>query len=225
MPGLAITSKWGDARRAESLRTGLLICGIASSALYPAADIYAAALYPGYSYTDQAVSELFAIGAPTSRLVVVLFTLSSALLLLFATGVWISAGGLRVRVVLAVMIAGNALDSLVLWNFFPMHMRGVTPTLTDTMHGLLAINPFVLAAIVAGAVAFRGWFRFYSIATIAIALVLAILGFSHAVAVMANQPTPGLGLTERGAQYANACWLTVLAIVLVRERSPGASRS
>jgi len=113
----------------------------------------------------------------------------------------------------------------VLWNFFPMHMRGVTPTLTDTMHGMLAINPFVLAAIVAGAVAFRGWLRFYSVATIAIALLLAILGFSHAMAVMANQPTPGLGLIERGAQYANACWLVVLASVLLRERSAGGSGS
>ena len=214
-----MTSGSTDARPTVSVRTALLICGIASSALYPATDILAATLYPGYSYTDQAVSELFAIGAPTSRLVVALFTLSSALLLPFATGVWLSGGGRRARLVLAVSIAGSAIDSLVLWNFFPMHMRGAAPTFTDTMHLLLAVNPFVVASMVAAAVAFRGWFRFYSIATIAFGVVLATLGFSYATAVMANQPTPGMGLTERGAQYANEVWLSVLAFALLRERS------
>jgi hypothetical membrane protein len=68
----------------------LLICGILTSLFYVGADIIAAALYPGYSFTDQAVSELFAIGAPTTPLVVPLFSLSSTLVLAFAFGVWMS---------------------------------------------------------------------------------------------------------------------------------------
>src|SRR5690348_16794488 len=118
------------------LRRWLLACGIAGAALYPLADIVATARYPGFSYRDQAVSELFAIGAPTSALVVPLFSISSALLLLFAAGIWISANGPRWLRLLAVMMALNTLDALVLWNFFPMHMRGTQPTFTDTMHGL-----------------------------------------------------------------------------------------
>ena len=66
---------------------GLLMCGIVSAAIYVLTDIAAAASYPGYSYADQAVSELFAIGAPTSDFVVPLFSLSSALLLLFGLGI------------------------------------------------------------------------------------------------------------------------------------------
>jgi hypothetical protein len=66
----------------------LLACGILSPVLYTGTDILASMSYPGYSYRDQAVSELFAIGAPSSALVVPLFTLSSIALALFAAGAW-----------------------------------------------------------------------------------------------------------------------------------------
>ena len=198
-------------------RRWLLACGIAGAVLYPLADIVAATRYPGFSYRDQAVSELFAIGAPTSTLVVGLFSVSSTLLLLFAIGIWMSAQGQRWVRVMAVMMALNALDALMLWNFFPMHMRGSEPTFTDTMHGLLAIDPFLLAAIVLGAIAFRGWFRVYTVTTIVFTSVLAIIGFSYMSAVIANQPTPWMGASERAAQYAMNLWYAVLAVVLLRQ--------
>jgi hypothetical protein len=72
------------------VRSVLLICGIGAALSYVATDIVAGTVYSGYSFTDQAVSELFAIGAPTSRFVVPLFSLSSLLLAAFALGVWIS---------------------------------------------------------------------------------------------------------------------------------------
>src|SRR6185295_2886948 len=85
---------YGTAKPAEEQHVAtqrwLLICGIAGAVLYPLADIFASTRYPGFSYRDQAVSELFAIGAPTSGLVVLLFTISSTLLLLFAFGIWAS---------------------------------------------------------------------------------------------------------------------------------------
>ena len=199
-------------------RRWLLACGIAGAVLYPLADIYAAARYPGFSYRDQAVSELFAIGAPTSALIVPLFTASSTLLLLFAIGIWMSADGRRAVRGMALMMALNAIDALVLWNFFPMHMRGEAPTFTDMMHGLLAIDPFLLAAIVLGAVAFRGRFRVYTIVTIIVTSVLAFYGFSYVSAVVANQPTPWMGAFERAAQYATNLWYGVLAVMLLRRR-------
>ncbi len=210
-------------RRTSTVRRSLLACGVLSSLVYPATDLVAGSLYPGYSFADQAVSELFAIGAPTSRLVVPLFTLSSALLAACAVGVSLSSGGKRALRILAWMMAGNAVDSAVLWNFFPMHMRGAEPTLTDIMHALLAINPFVLASMIAGAFAFGKRFRFYSIATILAALVLAALGFSNASRVFTNEATPWLGLTERGSQYASALWQAVLVVALLR--APSVSRA
>jgi len=199
-------------------RSWLLACGIAGAALYPLAAIAAAMRYPGFSYRDQAVSELFAIGAPTSAFVVLLFSLSSALLLLFALGIWRAAHGRRLVRWLAAMMALNALNALVLWNFFPMHMRGSQPTSTDMMHGLLAVDPFLLAAVVLGAVAFRGSFRVYTVATIVFTSALAMMGFSYVTAVFTNQPTPWMGATERAAQYATNLWYAMLAVLLMRER-------
>jgi hypothetical protein len=209
------------------MRRWLLACGIVAAATYPLADMFASSRYPGFSYRDQAVSELFAIGAPTSGLVVPLFSLSSALLLLFAVGIWMSANGRRSLRWMAAMMALNAVDALVLWNFFPMHMRGEQPTVTDMMHGLLAIDPFLLAAVVLGGFAFRGWFRVYTIATIVFTFVLAVFGFSYVSAVVANQPTPWMGASERAAQYATNVWYAVLAAMLLqraRRSDGGAAR-
>ena len=197
----------------------LLMCGIAGAALYPLADIFASTRYPGFSYRDQAVSELFAIGAPTSALVVPLFTTSSTLLLLFAIGIWISANGRRLVRLMAVMMALNTIDALVLWNVFPMHMRGVQPDFTDTMHGLLAIDPFVLAAMVLAVVAFKGRFRVYTVATIVFTTLLALSAVSFVTAFIAQRPTPWMGLTERTGQYATHLWYAALATVLLRYRT------
>jgi hypothetical protein len=210
----------------NTLRKVLLICGIVSSLIYVGTDIFAGMLWEGYSFTSQAVSELFAIGAPTSHLVVPLFTVYGVLLVAFAFGVWMSAGRNRALRVMALMVVGNAVNGLVLWNFFPMHMRGVEATFTDTMHVILAINPFILLTVGLGVAAFRNWFRFYSIGTILILLVPATLAFMYVPQVGANQPTPWLGLTERISIYGNLLWQAVLAIVLLRgERDTGSTTS
>ena len=205
----------------DTLRRWLLVCGIVGAALYPLSDILASTRYPGFSYRDQAVSELFAIGAPTSALVVTLFTISSALLFLFAIGIWMSAHGQRSVRWIAVMMALNATNALALWNFFPMHMRGQQPTFTDMMHGLLAIDPFLLAATVLAAIAFRGWLRVYTIATIVVTSVLAAIGLSFVSSVFSNQPTPWMGATERASQYLTNLWYAVFAIVLLRTNAGG----
>jgi hypothetical membrane protein len=199
--------------------TALLVCGTLAPFVYIGTDIVASALYPGYSFAAQAPSELFAIGAPTSRLVVTLFSLSSLLLLAFAVGVWRTAGGSRLLQVLAMLIAANGLDSLALWQF-PMHMRGVTPAFTDRVHLILAVNPFVLLSIALGVVAFRNWFRFCSMFTVVVLIALATVAFSYVPDVAAHRPTPWLGLSERSAQYAHQVWHAVLAVVLMQSRFP-----
>jgi hypothetical protein len=120
------------------------------------------------------------------------------------------------------MVVGNAVTALVLWNFFPMHMRGVEKTLTDTMHIILAVDPFILLTIIFGAAAFPNGFRLYSIATIVLMLVPAVIGFSYVAPLAANQPTSWLGLSERISQYGNLLWHLALAVVLLRAGpSPG----
>lgn len=205
------------ARHHITTRRALLACGVLAGLLYPIADIVGAMRYPGFSYRDMAVSELFAIGAPTSGLIVLLFSVSSALLLLCAIGIALSANGRRLVQWMAAMLALNAIDALVLWNFFPMHMRGVTPTFTDTMHGALAIDPFVLVLNVLAAIALRGWFRVYTIATVVCTTVLALTAIRFVPLFLANEPTPWMGASERAGQYAMNLWYAVLAVHMMRE--------
>ena len=206
----------GLTQRGASLRRWLTASGIVGAALYPLADIYATTRYPGFSYRDQAVSELFAIGAPTASLVVPLFTVSTGLLLLFAFGIWMSANGRRTLRWMGVMMALNCVDALLLWNVFPMHMRGVQPTFTDMMHTVLAVDPFLLVVVILGAVAFPGRFRTYTVTTLVFTTALAIFSMSYVPAIIAKQPTPWMGATERAAQYATNLWYAVLAVMLLR---------
>lgn len=196
----------------------LLSCGILGSLLYPVSDIITGYLYKGYSFNQQTVSELFAIGAPTSRLVVALFTISSLFFIAFALGIWLLSGGKRILRALSLMILANAVNSLILWNFFPMHMRGVQPSFTDTMHAILAINPFVLISLILGAVYFKNWFRYYSMATILLLLVMVVFAVPKALLVYENKPTPGLGIMERASQYGHQLWHATLAMMFIYKR-------
>ena len=161
------------------------------------------------------MSELFAIGTPTSHLVVTLFTISSLLFIAFALGVWLISSDKRILRALSIMIFGNAVNSLILWNFFPMHMRGIQPSFTDTMHGILAINPFVLVSIILGAVYFKNWFRYYSIVTILLLMIMVVFAVPKALLVYENRPTPGLGIMERASQYGHQLWHAMLAMVFL----------
>ncbi len=77
----------------EGPRRFLLACGVLSSLLFLLTDFIAALLYAGYSFISQAISELFAIGAPTGWLVVPLFTAADVSLLAFSVGIWIRLQG------------------------------------------------------------------------------------------------------------------------------------
>jgi hypothetical protein len=208
--------------RKLSIQNVVLALGLVSPLVYIATDIAASLIYHDYSFTDQAVSELFAIGAPTCSLVVPLFTFSSLLLAVFGLGVWSCAERSRALRIMAVMILLNAVDCLLLWNFFPMHMRGVKVDSTDSIHALLAINPFIVFSIGLGVFAYRGWFRWYSSGTILLLVGTATLSFGLLPAFKANLPTPNMGLLERIAQYVHLTWHGVLALSLLRKKLPDA---
>jgi hypothetical membrane protein len=97
-----------------------------------------------------------------------------------------------------------------------MHIRGAERSFTDTMHLILATNPFVWVTLAIGLIAFRGGFRSASALAIVMVVLPALFAFRYAPALDAGQPTPGLGLSERIAQYSYQLWQIVLAIVLLR---------
>ena len=140
----------------------LLSCGILSSLLYVAMNIYFPMLWDGYSSASQTVSELSAVGAPTRLLWALLGSVYALLLAAFGYGVWQSARGNRpLRVVGGLLIT----DGILSLGWPPMHQRAVLAagggTLTDTMHIVWAIVTvlLMLLAIGFGAAALGSRFR------------------------------------------------------------------
>jgi hypothetical protein len=200
----------------------LLACGILTAVLGIGADILAAMLYPGYSYTGQAISELSAIGAPTASSLAVTGTIYLVLEFAFAVGIWMAAGPKRsLRITAGLLFALWAVGVLAI--FFPMQQRADLatsgPMLTDVMHLIIwgvVTSLLILFMIGFGASADGKWFRVYSYATILLFVVGLIWTWWDAPAVEANLPTPWLGVHERLMVYAEIVWLMVLAIVLLR---------
>jgi Protein of unknown function (DUF998) len=203
------------------IRKALLVCGVLSSLLYAAMNIFVAMQWEGYSSASQTVSELSAIGAPTR----VLWPLGIAYTLLvaaFGLGVWESAQQNRpLRIVGALMVTSGIIGL----GWPPMHQRAVLATgggtLTDTMHivwSTITVLLFMLE-IQFGAAAFGKRFRFYSIATMVILVVFGVLTFRDAPRMVANLPTPLIGVWERISIAVFLLWVVVLAIALLRRYS------
>ena len=74
---------------------------------------------------------------------------------------WASAGEKRALRFAAVGLVGKEVLGLVVTLFFPIHLRGIEGTLTDTMHGALTLVGvlFMLLAIGSGATVFGKRFR------------------------------------------------------------------
>lgn len=86
---------------------GLLVCGILAPLLYALADLLAGRSLPGYSFRDQTISELGAIGAPSAGLFSAWLIPTYMLLTAFGIGVWRSAAGRR-----GIRVAGGLLIAL-----------------------------------------------------------------------------------------------------------------
>src|SRR3954454_20147633 len=127
-------------RRCRMTRKILLTCGIVSSLLYVAMNVFVPMQWEGYSSTSQTVSELSAIGAPTRPLWVPLGLAYTLLVAAFGWGVRASVRQNRpLRVAGSLLVAYGVIG--LAWP--PMHLREVLAagggTLTDTMHIVFAV--------------------------------------------------------------------------------------
>lgn len=199
-------------------REFLLACGVLAPLLYIATDMLAAIRWEGYSYTAQAISETFAIGAPTRPLVLVRSVAYSMLEIAFGLGVWDSASGKRPLRVVGVLLIAIGLVDLVAPFVAPMHLRGAERSLTDTMHIVFASVDVLFILLITGfaASAFGKLFRLYSIGTIVVVVVFGTLAGLDGPRIAANLPTPWVGMTERISVFGYMLWLLVLAIGLLR---------
>jgi hypothetical protein len=202
----------------------LLICGILSSVLYVAINMYVPMEWKSYHPASQTVSELSAIGAPTRSLWIWLSTPYTLLVTAFAWGVWKAAAGNRpLRIAGGLMIAYGALG--IIWPFAPMHLRETLAaggaTFSDTMHISLGVVTEILYLFALGFAsgALGKPFRLYSIATFIALLAFGTLTFLDAPGVGANKPTPLIGVWERINIGVFLLWVIVLAIILLGKES------
>ncbi|MEU7526930.1 DUF998 domain-containing protein [Saccharothrix sp. NPDC042600] len=204
--------------RRTVVRRGLLWFGLVAPVYYVVVDGLLVSRYEGYRFADHTVSELFAIGAPTAALAVPLMLVYSVMAIAFGCGVWLSAGGRRAVRVVAVALVVKEVLGIVGTAFGPMHMRGVEPTFTDTLHiTVTALGALCyLVAMGFGAAAFGRAFRFYSIGTVAVLVVGGFMAGRGAGNVPSDLPTPWMGLWERLNIYATMLWIVVLAVLLLR---------
>ena len=209
------------------IRKILLGCGIVSSVLYIAVDILGTLRYPGYRYTEQQFSELTAAGSPVRPLMIALNVIPYTLLVVaFAMGVWTSARPKRAGRITGDMLLGYAAFGMAGGAVFPMKPREALAagegTLRNTMHipATMVMSLFILLAMGFGATLLGKRFRYYSYATIAILIVFGVLTSLQAGKMVADEPTPWMGLTERINIYATMLWVAVLAIGLLRAQKP-----
>jgi pimeloyl-ACP methyl ester carboxylesterase len=204
------------------LRKALLACGIVSSLLYLAMNVFVPMQWDAYSSFSQTISELSAIDAPTRPLWVPLGIVYTLLVAAFGVGVWKSAQRNRpLRVVGGLFVASG----LIGLGWLPMHQRAVLAagggTFSDTMHLVWAAVTVALMMFQIGfaAAAFDRRFRRYSIVTMIVLFVFGMLTFRAAPGVAANLPTPWLGVWERINVLGFMLWQAAVAIVLLRRES------
>ncbi len=201
-----------------TLARALLICGILSSLLRVATDILAAMWYPGYSYINQSMSQLAAIGAPTRPFQVALLVVCSALVIAFGIGVWASAGrkrSLRVTGILLVIFGALGLVELP---FSQTAMQLSGGLAANTMHLIVTgVNILLIVLFIGfGAAAHGKGFRLYSLATILILLVFGALAGMQIPRADPHFSAPWMGVMERVCYYSYLLWILVFAVVRLR---------
>ena len=204
--------------RRSTLRKILLACGVLSSLFYAGMDVLAGTRWQHYSWISQEFSRLSAVGAPSRPVILALSPVYTSLVVAFGLGVWWSAGRKRALRVVGGSLVVYGLVSLAWPQFFPEDNSMSVSALTNTMHIALMVVTLLSWMFILGfaATAFGRRFRLYSIGTLLSVLVFGALTGPQAAAMVAGQPTPWLGLTERLNIYSFMLWAIVLAIVLLR---------
>jgi hypothetical protein len=191
--------------------------------LYVATDIIGALRYPGYHWLDQQFSELTAQESPVRSFMVIANVIPYTLLVVaFAVGVWLVARPRRAARFAAAGMMGYAVFGVAGGLVFPMHSREALEAgergLRNAMYGpaTLVMSLCLMIGMGFAAALFGRRFRIYTSATIVALVSLGSLVSLQIPRLEVNDPTPWMGLAQRGNIYATMLWMTVLAVVLLR---------
>jgi hypothetical protein len=209
------------------LRKVFLLCGIFASLVWMSTDIFAALRYQGYNYPFDPISGLSAIDTPTRPFVIPFDNLFVMLKIIFAWGVWLSAGRKRALRITAGLLFTSGIVDLAAY-FFPWNPTEAVGTFTNMMHAILAGGGtmlLILLTIGFGAFANGNWFRIYSLGTLLVFFVSGgLMVFFGESAIGTTQPPPWFGLAERIDAYGFMLWIMVLTLILLRAQPESLSR-
>jgi hypothetical protein len=218
-----VISRWW---RGRIVKRSLLLAGVAAVVAYAIGDVLSGLLYDGYSYLDQAISELSAFGSPVRPLMVTVILIHNVLLLTFGIAVLLVARRRAVWWIGALQVAEFVLVGIATHTFWAMSSRDIATGFNDTMHITLSVvfSLIVVAMMILSAVAYPGWFRLYALATIVV-----VIGFGMASSLamrgIEQNDTPWAGGFERINAYAYFAWLVVLVVMVIRrELRPSSTR-
>ncbi|MDJ1506424.1 DUF998 domain-containing protein [Xanthocytophaga agilis] len=221
----------------DLISKALILCGILSSAWYVTMNIYVPTRYEGYNILDLTVSELSAIGSPTRPLWVGMAFIYILLFFAFGCGILaveryshslnkhnyslskqnysLSKQNHSLQIVGWLIIVYCIIN--VYWP--PMHQRGVTPTLTDTLHIVWTVMTVIIMLILMffGATAFGTRFRIYTFVSILLQIFFGFLTSIQAQNIVTNKPTPWMGMWERINIGIFMVWIIAFAIVVLKK--------
>ncbi len=203
-----------------TIRMLSLGCGVLSSLVWIGNDIVAGMLWQGYSFTDQAISELSGIGAPTRPLVVSVLLVYDVLLRAFGFGIWAQSRRRALRLIAGIMVTIGVLGFVGM--LFPLQLGVTEATFSNTLHSIIAglVGLLFLLGMGLGAFANGKQFRLFSAG-----LLLALIVAGGVSAVMAGvdisqrgfeTPPQLFGLLERIDVYGSMLWVMVLSVILLR---------
>lgn len=197
----------------------LLAAGIIAPVAYALGDLVAGTFtFPGYSFRDQTISELGAIGAPSRPVFSAFILVSYAALTAYGVGIWKSAEGDRRMKAAGAFLVALGITALTVGQFVAMRPRGAEQGLQGAAHLIegAAAMLLLLAAMGFAAAAMDTRFRLYTLATIAVVVVFGGWSSTSVPAVEAGLVTPWVGVIERVFWYSYQVWYAVLAVVLMR---------
>jgi hypothetical protein len=140
----------------------------------------------------------------------------------FGVGVWASASRRGAGRISGALLVGYAVIGAVTGVFLSAPTRETLEAGKETWRNILhlpgtAVSVLcILLAIGFGSTLLGRRFRYFSYAMILAILVFGVLASLQVGQMRANEPTPWLGIVERGNVYAIMLWVAVLAIGLLR---------
>jgi hypothetical membrane protein len=199
----------------------MLLCGILSPLLYAIADTLAGLQWENYSFRDQTISELGAIGAPSRQLFSVLLIPTYLLFLVFGVGVWQTAEGRRKLKIAAGLLIAFGTIAITIGPFASMQLRGTEQGFAGAFHliegGVEMLILLIAMGFASGTLDRK--FRLYTVFTILLMLIFGGWSGMDSPLVEAGLPTPWLGVKERIMWYSYQLWFIVLSLRLLQQRT------